>query len=177
MDLEQAIQTRFSCRSFSRKPVPNELLQKIIRLSQRAPSAGNLQAFRVIIVRNQETRTQLALAAFGQTFLAEAPVVLVISASPTLSARRYSERGRILYSLQDASIFTTYCELICTSFGLASVWVGAFSDAQVVNVLKHQVPSHFIEKPIALLGIGYPVEQPSYLTQRISTDKLIFSLD
>ncbi len=177
LDLEQVVRTRFSCRSFSKKTVPKELLEQIISLCQRAPSAGNLQAFRVIIVRNPDTRKLLAQAALNQTFLAEAPVVLVISASPTLSAPKYGKRGEKLYSIQDATIFTSYIELICTNFGLASVWVGAYSDHQVVNALKHQVPPHFIEKPIALLGIGYPSNQFSRFTSRISMDELVYSLE
>ncbi|MFX0124889.1 MAG: nitroreductase family protein [Candidatus Hodarchaeota archaeon] len=177
MDLEQVFQMRFSCRSFSSKPVPEELLEKIIRLCQRAPSAGNLQAFRVIIVRNQDTRNRLAHAALQQTFLAKAPVVLVVSASPSLSSFGYGQRGRDLYSIQDATIFAAYCELICTNFGLASVWIGAFSDNQVLEVLKPQVPSNYIEKPIALIGIGFPTELPSRFTSRISLDELSYSLD
>ncbi len=177
MELEEVVKTRFSCRSFSNKPVPNELLEKIIRLSQRAPSAGNLQAFRVIIIKKNEIKTQLAIAALSQTFLAEAPVVLVISAAPSLSAPHYGKRGRILYSLQDATIFAAYCEMICTDSGLASIWIGAFSEDQVVNILRDQVPPVFIEKPIALIGIGYPRQKSSHFTRRISMDELIYSLD
>jgi nitroreductase len=174
LEFEKVIQRRFSCRSFSKtKPISPHLFEKIVKLCQKAPSAGNLQAFRVIAVRNPDTKHQLAKAAYGQYFLADAPVVIVISAAPTLSERRYGERGRNLYSIQDATIFAAYIELICSNFGLGSVWIGAFSESQVINILKNQVPSQFIEKPVALIGLGYCNKEPSMYTSRIKTDELV----
>ncbi|MFX0152417.1 MAG: nitroreductase family protein [Candidatus Hodarchaeota archaeon] len=178
MEFAEVIQNRFSCRSFSKtKPVSLELIKRIIKLCQKAPSAGNLQAFRIIVVWNSEIKLQLAKAAFGQYFLADVPVVIVISAAPTISEWRYRDRGRNLYSIQDATIFASFIELACTNFGLGSVWVGAFSETQVVSILKSHVPPQYIEKPIALIGIGYCREEPSMFTSRISFNDLVYSLD
>ncbi|MFX1284543.1 MAG: hypothetical protein ACFFB5_12860 [Promethearchaeota archaeon] len=82
-----------------------------------------------------------------------------------------------MYSLQDATIFASYCELLYTNFGLAPIWVGRFSDVQVVNVLESHVPPHLIEKSIALIGIGYSKERPSLITQRIPIKDLVYSLE
>lgn len=178
MEFETVIEQRFSCRSyFEEKLIPEQVIRDVIRLSQRAPSAGNLQAFRVVVVRNPRVRKLLAQAARDQTFLAEAPVVLVISAAPSISNRRYRERGRTLYSVQDATIFTAYLQLACTNVDLASVWVGAFSEHEVISTLKDHVEAHFIERPIALIAVGYSTEDSPIPSKRIPFDQLVASVD
>jgi nitroreductase len=178
VEFETVIRQRFSCRSYLKdKPVSEETLKDLIRLSQRAPSAGNLQAYRLTLVKNSSLRKQLAEAALDQNFLAEAPVVLVVSAAPSISSPRYRERGRTLYSIQDATIFAAYFQLACTNVGLASVWVGAFSEQKVVDIIKSHVPGQFVERPIALIAVGYPAEGTPIPRGRISIDQLVISLD
>ncbi|MFW9853823.1 MAG: nitroreductase family protein [Candidatus Thorarchaeota archaeon] len=178
MEFETLVKQRFSCRSFFiKKEIPDETIKGVIRLSQRAPSAGNLQALRLILVKNRLTREKLAHAAGDQSFLAEAPIVVVVSAAPSISSTRYHERGRILYAIQDATIFAAYLQLACTNAGLASVWVGAFSEEEVINILKLQVPVQFIERPIALIAIGHCAEDNIIPSKRIPIDQLVISVE
>ncbi|MFW9777396.1 MAG: nitroreductase family protein [Candidatus Heimdallarchaeota archaeon] len=178
MEFETVIKERFSCRSFfTGKHVSDDKLQDVIRLSQRAPSAGNLQAGRLILVKNSRLRQQLARAALDQDFLNQAPIVIVVSAAPSISSPRYHERGRTLYALQDATIIAAYLQLACTNVGLASVWVGAFSEHEVINILKPHVPAQFIERPIALIAIGYSAEDKPIPSRRIPIDQLVVSVD
>ncbi len=173
MEFERVIEKRFSCRAFdTSKSISNDILYKIIKLSQKAPSAGNLQAYRVVVVKNSALKKKLAKAALDQTFLADAQALLVISASPSSSEIKYRKRGRELYALQDATIFAAYCELISKNFGLASVWVGAFSEEQVKNTLIEMVPLHFIEKPIAIIAIGFCSEDNLLPTPRFDINRI-----
>jgi nitroreductase len=66
------------------------------------------------------------------------------------------ERGKKLYSLQDATIAAAYSQLAATALGLGSVWVGAFDEKEVLKVLGN--PEQLL--PIAIIPIGYCNEKP-----------------
>jgi nitroreductase len=141
-------------------------LDKILAAAAAAPSAGNLQAYEIVVVRQAATRSSLAEAAHGQTFLAQAPVVLVFLADPASSAARYAVRGQGLFCVQDATIAATHAQLAATALGLCSYWVGAFDDRRVGQVLA--APERLL--PVCLLAIGYGAEQPERTSRRHLAD-------
>jgi nitroreductase len=73
----------------------------------RAPSAGNVQPWHFYAVRDAHLRQALAAAAFGQSFVAQAPLVIVVCADADRSATRYGDRGRTLYCFQDTAAAIT----------------------------------------------------------------------
>lgn len=162
MQFFDVIKNRYSIRSFLNKPVEEEKIKKILETINAAPSAGNLQAYRVILVRNQKTKIELTKAALDQDFISQAPVVLVFLADPNQSAPRYGERGRSLYCLQDTTIACAYAQLVATELGLGSCWVGAFDEEAVKKVLR--IKENL--KPVAILPIGYSVEKPEVRSRR-----------
>jgi len=157
MDVFDTITKRRSIRKFQTAPVENEKLERILSAIQLVPSAGNLQAYEVIVIRDSRRKIELARAAWGQRFIDQAPVVLAFVANPERNVHRYHQRGASLYSVQDATIACTYAHLAATALGLGSVWVGAFDDAAVAEILNVQPPL----RPVALLPVGYPAESPS----------------
>lgn len=156
MEFFEVIERRRSVRRFKPDPVEDEKLEAILKAVQLAPSAGNLQAYEVVIVRDPGRKAELAKAAWGQSFIAEAPVVLAFIANPERNSFRYGVRGERLYSVQDATIACAHAHLAATALGLGSVWIGAFDDAAVSRVLNVKPPL----RPVALLPIGYPAESP-----------------
>ncbi len=156
MDFFHLIEARRSMRKYAETPVEEEKLQRILAAINRAPSAGNLQAFEVFIVRKLEQRQALVQAAWNQEFLAEAPVVLAFCAEPARSAIKYGERGATLYALQDATIACTFAMLAAKALGLDTVWVGAFDEAAVSSLLR--LPSDL--RPALLLPVGYAGKEP-----------------
>jgi nitroreductase len=108
MDLWDAIENRRSVRRFGPGEVSAKTVRRILEAAVRAPSAGNRQPWHFIVVRDSELKQALAIAARGQTFLVEAPVVIVICADPERSASRFGERGRELYCLQDTAAATEH---------------------------------------------------------------------
>jgi len=141
-------------------------LLQILEAVRSAPSAGNLQAYDIVVVTEPTKKEALSRAALGQEFVAQAPVVLVFFANPERNAWRYGRRGEELYALQDATIAATYAMLSATALGLGSVWVGAFRDEEVRQVVG--APLH--ARPIALLPLGYPGERPSATLRRSLED-------
>ena len=156
MDFFKTVEDRRSMRKYANTLVEEEKLHKILETANKAPSAGNLQAYEIFVVRKLEQRQALVKASWDQGFLAEAPVVLVFCANPTRSAVKYEERGTTLYSIQDATIACAYSQLAAKAQGLDTVWVGAFDEKAVREIL--QLPPEL--RPVILLPIGYAGKEP-----------------
>jgi nitroreductase len=154
MDFFEVIRSRRSIRRFEVRPVEEEKLSAILEAANAAPSAGNLQAYEIYVVSGSDVLVRLAGLMPQMEFFAEVPVVLAFCANPERSVIRYTERGRTLYSVQDATIACTQAMLAATALGLASVWVGAFQERAVAEALS--LPASI--RPVALLPIGYPGE-------------------
>ena len=161
MKLLDAIKTRQSVRAYQSRPIEQEKLARILQAINQAPSAGNLQAYRVWVVRDPPTKQQLAKAALGQDFMARAPVVLVFCAEPARAAR-YGKRGAELYCIQDATVAVAYAQLAATAEGLATCWIGAFNETEVARVLG--LSEQF--RPIAMLPVAYAAETPPQTPRR-----------
>jgi len=162
MDFFQTIEARQSIRAFTSAPVEPEKLQAILDAAvNQSPSAGNLQAYQVYVLTNAVDRQALSGVAIGrrgtpQTFVAEAPVVLVFCADPERSAQQYGQRGRELYAIQDATIACTYASLAAAALGLGSCFVGSFDPEGVRRVIGAREGI----TPITILPIGYPASRP-----------------
>lgn len=94
MEFFDTIRQRHSVRTFLREPIPPESLQRILEAANLAPSAGDLQAYEIYQVQDRGTQEALAVAAYDQAFIEEAPLALIFVASP-FRARRYGERGHL----------------------------------------------------------------------------------
>ena len=162
MDIFDVFSARHSIRAYTDQPIPDEALKQILESVNRAPSAGNLQAFDIYQVTKKEHKEALMRASHDQEFLVQAPVVLVFCAVPSRSAVRYTERGETLYCIQDATIACTFAMLAATAQGLGTVWVGAFDEEAVGRIINVE-PGH---RPIAMLPIGYPDGTPRIRTRR-----------
>jgi nitroreductase len=166
MDYFEAVRVRQSIRAFQKKPVEEEKIHRIIEALNLAPSAGNLQAYEVIIVKDPVLKMQLARAASGQDFVSEAPVCFVFLAYPERSSKKYGHRGSELYSIQDATIATTCAMFAATALGLSSTWVGAFNEEAAARVVGAQRD----KRVIAILPIGYGAETPEATPRRPVSD-------
>lgn len=165
MDVFEAIRGRRSVRAFKGQDVPVETVEKLVEAAQWAPSAGNLQPWEFIIVRRSETKRRLAEAALDQTFIQEAPVVIVVCADENRSSRGYGTRGRTLYCLQDTAAAIQNLHLAAYSLGLGTCWVGAFEEEKAREVLR--IPEGV--RPVAMIPVGYPDEAPASRRRRPTT--------
>jgi len=158
---------RRSIRSFKEEPIEESKLDKIIEACNLAPSSGGLQTYEIYRVKNREMREKLVSAAKDQALVAQAPLLLVFCANPSRSVERFGERSQ-LFSVQDATISAAYAQLTVHLLGLSTVWVGAFDEKKVSEIL--QLPQG--QRPIALLPIGYENEKPKEKTTRGIKDLL-----
>ncbi len=162
MDFLDVIERRRSVRAYTKSPVTPRQVETILATARLAPSAGDLQAYQIVIVEKHETKAALAEAALAQHFIAGAPVVLAFCANPALSEGKYGRRGASLYCLQDATIAACYAQLAATALGLASCWVGAFDEARAAEALR--LPAGL--RPVVIMPIGYAAESPDRPSRR-----------
>lgn len=161
-DFFETVRHRHSVRSYVNIAVEQEKLHAILEMACAAPSAGDLQAYSILVVQDDTKRQALSRAADNQSFISEAPVCLVFCSDAQRSAEKYGVRGESLYALQDATIAAAYAQLAVVAAGLGSTWVGYFNDATVREVLNLEEGL----QPIAMLSIGYPAELPEPTRRR-----------
>jgi len=172
-DFFETVRHRHSVRKYQdTTAIEDEKLHAILEMACAAPSAGDLQAYQIFVIHNQQLRDRLRQAAADQAFLSAAPVCLVFCADIERSAERFGNRGRDLYALQDASIAATYAQLATVAAGMASTWVGYFDEQQVTDLLE--LPAGL--KPIAMLSIGYAAELPEPSSRR-RMDEVVKTID
>jgi nitroreductase len=170
MGFWELVRRRYSVREYDPDAdVPPEQIRSILEAAIEAPSAGNCQPWHFVVVRDLDLREALAKAAYGQGFLAQAPVVIVVCCDPARSAMRYGRRGIGLYSLQDTAAATEHILLAATALGLGSCWVGAFDEAAAARALS--LPKHL--RPVALVSIGHPAVSSSRYTARRPLEQIV----
>jgi len=170
MELDEIIRLRQSIRSFLDRSVHEGMIKTILNAANRAPSAGNLQAYQMFVVLDRKILEQLSRAALNQEFISQASFAIIFCADPERSAVRYRDRGRQLYSIQDATIAGTFAMLAATSLGLGSVWVGAFDE----DAVRTTIGASSNIKPVLILPIGYPAEDPDVRPRRDLSDIVVW---
>lgn len=163
---------RFSCRKFTPDPIPRFTVEKLLEAGRWAPNGGNLQPWRFVVVTGARRKQELAAAALGQIFVAQAPVVIVVCALPEVSGRHYGGRGRTLYAIQDTAAAAENILLAATQAGLGSCWVGAFVEDRVRQALDLS-PAW---RPVALVPLGRPAEAAPQRT-RLPLEQVVIWLD
>ncbi len=170
MEVFEAIKGRRSIRAFKEQNVSEETIKKLIESATWAPSAGNIQPWEFIIVKERETKIGLSEAALDQEFLEEAPVLIIVCANEIKSSQRYGTRGTTLYCIQDTAAAIQNIHLTAFSLGLGTCWVGAFDENQAREILH--VPEGI--RPVAMIPVGYPNEKPK-LRERQPLSEIVHS--
>lgn len=151
MDVFEAIKNRYSCRSYKAEPIPEDKLKKVLEAARLAPSAHNSQDWKFVVVKDEETRKGVAEAA-GQSFIAEAPVVI---AAVSLDPEHVMSSGTPAYAV-DLAIAMEHIALEAVEEGLGTCWIGAFDQEEVKEVLN--IPESC--KVVVLMPLGYPTDKP-----------------
>jgi len=152
MDVMDAIRKRCSVRSYQDKAVEKEKLESVLEAARLAPSAGNRQEWRFVVVQDKNTRRLLMKAAKEQAFVYQAPVVIACCAQTdnyTMTC------GQLSYPI-DVAIAIEHMALEAAELGLGTCWVGAFYEDEVKRILE--IPAGI--RVVELLTLGYP-DKPS----------------
>lgn len=145
MEVFEAIAKRRSIRAYRNEAVPEDALAKVLEAARMAPSAGNRQEYKFIVVKDDTLKKALVPACNNQAFVGDAGVVIVGCA--TNPERRYSP--------VDVAIALDHMTLAATSLGLGTCWIGAFSEEKVKEVLG--IPQGVTV--VCLLPLGVPASE------------------
>ena len=158
---------RSSCRDFSDKKIPSDVLQLVLEAGIHAPTAGNLQPYSIIKIEDSGMKQKLAEMC-EQSSLAKAPVFLLFCIDlhrnerwATLETAPFTATSSFRHfwvSFQDTIICA---QNICTaadSVGLGSVYIGTVIDMPRKLQAMFELPKGVF--PVVLLCMGYPPTRP-----------------
>lgn len=165
MNVHEAIQTRCSVRRFRPDPVPDESLLRVLEAARIAPSSSNRQDWRFIVVRNEETRRQIASVANNQMWIAEAPVLIAAVGTDPTSVMTC---GVPRYAV-DVSIAVDHMTLAAAEEGLGTCWIGAFSQEGARAILGVR-DAYMI---VTLMPLGYPVTDAAKVKSRKPLEEIV----
>jgi nitroreductase len=142
MEVYEAIRTVLAVRSFQSKPVPPEIIHRILEAGRLTASSKNGQPWHFILVENRDTLNQLgAMMQYGK-YIPEAPLAIIV----------VIERSE--YAVSDASRAIQSMILAAWSEGVGSNWVGFHGMTEGRALLG--IPDNL--DMIAMVPFGYPAK-------------------
>jgi len=158
MSIEELIRARRSVRGYRPDPVPEDVLLRVLEAGRLAPTACNLQAFRLIVVTDPETRARMR-EVYPRDWFHRAPVILVGCAEP---ARAWTRGDGWNAAEFDLAIVMDHVILAATEAGLGTCWVCAFDVDKVKAILR--VPPAV--RVVAMTPLGYASESPQAVPRK-----------
>ena len=134
MEFSEIIETRYSSRQYTSRPVDDRAIESILAAIEAAPSGANRQSYRIVVVRNDEKRKQLAEASSGQGWMAQAPVLLVFFADLDQYSAGMGDRLADILPIQDATIAQAYAQMAAFDLGLGTCWVAPFARDKALEI-------------------------------------------
>ena len=174
MQFADCVRSRKMVRAFRKAPVDSELLNRIVDLASRAPSAGKTQGWRLLLLRDEQTAKcwNLSLprekrSSFRWQHLLDAPVIGLVFADPHAYLERYSEPDKAKtklgdetsawptpYWTVDASFATMQLLLAAHDVGLGALFFGVFNGEDQLRA-EFKVPEQM--QLIGAVAIGWPL--------------------
>lgn len=156
MNIFDLIKSRRSIREFKSWPVEEEKLNQVLEVVRLAPSACNFQPYKFVVVRDEAARQALLPACCHQSFIAEAPVIIVGCTYPDKAYKKMGGNGNS--HEVDLAIAFDHLTLMAWELGLGTCWIGAFQEDEVKKILH--IPEAV--RVVALTPLGYPDEKPEF---------------
>ena len=152
MNVMEAIKGRTSIRQYSDKPIEQEKLMQVLESARLAPSAGNGQNWKFLVVQNPELRQKMIPVCNNQSFVGQAPAILVtIGTKPIIMSNKQP------MDAVDLSIAMSFMILEAYELGLGTCWLAAFDQDAVKKLLN--IPDEL--SVVAVSPLGYPAVPPS----------------
>lgn len=146
-----AIFNRRSIRRYQSRPVPAEMLNRILKAAMVAPTSGDQRPWHFIVIDDAEVIQPILKLNPGADALNEAPLAILVCGEPL--HERYGP-----YWVQDCSAATENILIEAVHLGLGAVWCGIYPREHRVSGLRQllDIPEGVI--PFSLVPLGYPAE-------------------
>ncbi len=165
MDVLEAIKNRRTIRTYKTTPVGQETLDIILEAGRLAPSWGNTQTWRWVVIQDQNLKMQIAEKVLrsgnrGTEAVKTAPVVIAACAELNRAGFREgqptTDKGGYWYMF-DAGLALENMVLAAESLGLGTLFIGGMDARKLESLLG--VPSGYA--CVILMVLGYPDEKPA----------------
>jgi FMN reductase [NAD(P)H] len=180
MDLFDVLTKRRSVRNFEDRPVPPDVLDRLLEAANNAPSGGNIQPLSIVVVEEPDARAELAEMVGDQPWVRNAPVSLVFCIDFHRVKRWAAAFGvEFLGERALSSFLIAYADLMCAAQnvvvlaeteGLGSVYVGTIQASIGYAREYFDMPDHVL--PLMVLSLGYPRSRPKHIP-KLATDVVV----
>ena len=150
------IMTRTSIRAYENRDVEPEKVETMLRAAMAAPSAGNKQPWKFIVIKDKNTLTAISGNMRTMRMAKEAPLAIVVCGD----MNKTFEGNGLDYWVEDTSAATENLLLAAHGLGLGAVWCGIYPLPERVSFLQDllKLPENII--PLNVIPVGYPAEFP-----------------
>lgn len=149
METLETIAKRCSVRDYLDKPVPREMLEKLVDAGRRAPTARAIEPWEFVVVTDRKKLDEMAGFISTGPFLKHATACIVIFCQD------------VKYFLEDGSAATENILLVAADLGLGACWIAGDKKEYCPTVLRLLgVPAGF--RLVSLIAVGWaanPVRQ------------------
>jgi nitroreductase len=152
MDCIEALMSRRSIRNYSAEEVTEQQLETVLRAAMAAPSAGNQQSWRFVVVRDAAVREALSQATPYSGMVARAPVAVVVCGDTR--AEKHPD-----YWVQDCSAAIENLLVAAHATGLGAVWIGVHPIAERAANVRQVCGIPEGVEPMSMIALGHPAEE------------------
>ena len=153
MQFERLIKARYSVRAYTGEDVSEDDLHAVLEAARLAPTAGNRQPFRLIVIHTAGREEDLKQI-YGKDWFAQAPIVICACGIPGKGWTRKNDSKN--YTDVDVAIVMDHLVLAAANRGLGTCWIGAFDPVAAREVLNLAEEVD----PIAFTPLGWPADEP-----------------
>jgi len=195
MDTQETIRRRRSIRRYKPNDIPDDALNRLLEAMRLAPSAGNSQPWKFIVVRDEATRSKVVECCqfrtlegkrIKQNWISEAPVIIVGCGLKKEASTGYYESGDrvIVYRWEfgdeeppteyestvdvDLVIALEHLVLAATAEGIGTCWIGGPNEPLLKDALD--IPDDV--RAAVAVTLGYPISWPE-ARPRKSLDEIV----
>lgn len=164
MEVLEAIMSRRSIRKYKPDKIPRSLIDKVIDAARWAPSGGNTQPWRFVIVTDETLKKMLRTVAPG---LSGEPSVIIVSCVN----HGVVEDETVAVKILDLGAAIQNILLASHALGLGTCWIGSANWKGVREIVG--IPEDSRIEPISLISIGFPSERTPP-RERLSIDEIAY---
>ncbi len=168
MDLFELLMKRRSVRNFEDRPVPADVIDRLLDAANNAPSGGNIQPLSIVVVQEPDARAELAEMVGRQPWVKNAPVSMIFCID-FFRVKRWASSFDVEFLGEQAlsSFLIAYADLMCAaqnvvvlaeSEGLGSVYIGTIQASMTYAREFFGMPDYVL--PLMVLSLGYPKSVP-----------------
>ncbi len=191
MDTMDLLKNRMSLRKYADEPVTKEHLDIIIEGAMRAPTAGNMMLYSILVIKDEEKKKILSKTCDNQPFIASAPVVLIFLADMQrwfdyynhCNVKEYCEKkglefnapdeGDLMLAIADAVVAAQNAVIAGEALNIGSCYIGDIIENWEVHRDLLKLPEWVF--PAAMLCMGYyPEEQKRIIRPRFDREYIVF---